>query len=169
MANVAVQKVENKNAKPVPLFQEIERQLEEVRRRAFGLFEKRGRELGHALEDWLKAEHEVMGWPAAELTETGSNYDLAMTLPGYEPKDVQVTVTPSEIIVHAQVETKKKAEDVRCLWTEFRSNDVYRRFELPDAIDVDKVTASLDKGMLHITAAKMAKTQPKPVEVTAAA
>lgn len=31
-----------------------------------------------------------------------------MTLPGYEPKDVQVTVTPSEIIVHANVETEKE-------------------------------------------------------------
>ena len=169
MANVAVQKVEDKSAKPLPLFQEIEKQFEEVRRRAFELFEKRGREIGHALEDWLKAEHDVIGWPAAELSEAGSRYEVAMTLPGYEPKDVQVTATRSEIIVHAKVETKKKTEEEKSLWTEFRSNDVYRRFELPEAIDVEKITASLDKGMLHITAAKMPKAQAKPVEVRAAA
>jgi len=168
MATVAVQKIEDKKAKPVPLFQEIEEQFEDVRRRAFELFEKRGRELGHALEDWLKAEHEVMGSPAAELTEADSKYDLAMTLPGYEPNDVQVTITPSEIIVHAKVEPKRKTEEAKCVWTEFQSNDVYRRFALPEAIDVDKTTASLDKGMLHITAAKMPKAQPKPVEVKAA-
>jgi HSP20 family protein len=146
------------------VFQEIEKQFEEVRRRAFDLFERCGRGLGHALDDWLRAEHEVMGWPAAELTEADSNYDLAITLPGYEPKNVQVTATPSEIIVHASTETKKKAEKPTCIWTEFRSNDVYRRFELPEAIDVDKTTASLDKGVLHITAAKMQKAQPMPVE-----
>ena len=168
MANVAVQKIEDKKAKPLPLFQEIEKQFEEVRRRAFELFERRGRELGHALEDWFKAEHEVMGWPAAELSEVDSRYELAMTLPGYEPKDVQVTATPAEIIVHAKVETEKKSEEEKRLWTEFRSNDVYRRFGLPEAIDVEKTKASLDKGMLHITAAKMQRAQPKPVEVRAA-
>lgn len=73
MATVAVQKIGDKSAKPPPLFQEIEKQFDDVRRRAFELFEKRGRELGHALEDWLKAEHEVVGWPAAELSEADSS------------------------------------------------------------------------------------------------
>ena len=168
MANVAVQRVEEKTSKPLPLLREIEKQYDDVRRRAFDLFEKRGRELGHALEDWLKAEHEVTGWPAAELTEAESNYELAMTLPGYDPKDIQVTVTPSEIIVHANVETGKKAEKGKCVWTEFRSNEVYRRFGLPGAIDVDKTTAKLDKGMLHVTARKTAKSQAKPIAVGAA-
>lgn len=35
-------------------------QLEAVRLRAFELFETRGREDGHALEDWLQAKEEVL-------------------------------------------------------------------------------------------------------------
>jgi hypothetical protein len=31
-----------------------------IARRAYELFEKRGREMGHDLDDWLRAEHEVM-------------------------------------------------------------------------------------------------------------
>lgn len=31
-----------------------------IARRAYELFEKRGREIGHDLDDWLRAEHEVM-------------------------------------------------------------------------------------------------------------
>ncbi len=34
---------------------------EEIRKRAFELFEARGREEGHALEDWLRAEEEIRG------------------------------------------------------------------------------------------------------------
>jgi len=168
MANVAVQKIANKTAEPLPVFKDIEKQFEDVRRKAFELFEKRGREFGHELEDWLKAEHEVLGWPAAELTEADSKYELALTLPGYEPKDIEVTATPSEIIVHAKVEEHKKEEKEECLWTEFRSNDVYRRFDLPEAIDVEKTKANLDKGMLHITAAKAVKAGAKAVAVQAA-
>jgi len=168
MATVAVQKIEDKGTKPLPLFQDIEKQMDQVRQRAFELFERRGCELGHAMEDWLKAEHEVMGWPAAEMDERDGKYELKMTLPGYEAKDIEVTATPSEIVVHANVETEKKTEAEKCLWTEFQSNDVCRRFELPETIDVEKVTANLDKGMLHVTAAKMPTAQARPIEVRAA-
>ncbi len=32
---------------------------EDIRRRAYELYEQRGREHGHELEDWLRAEEEV--------------------------------------------------------------------------------------------------------------
>ncbi len=168
MSYVKVQRVQDKSAKPLPLFQEIEKQFDDIRHRAFELFESRGRQFGHALEDWLKAEHEVAGWPAAELKEIDSKFNLSVTLPGYEAKDVQVTATPTEIIVHANVEPPKEGPAVKRVWTEFQPNEVCRRFELPEDIDVNQTSASLDKGMLHVTAAKLPKTAAKPIEVHAA-
>lgn len=167
MATIAVQKIEDKNTKRLPLFEEIEKQFDKVRQRAFQLFETRQNEADHDLEDWLRAEHEVMGWPAAELKEADSGYDLALTLPGYEPKEVEVTVTPKEIIVHANTEQEKKGAEKKCVWSEFQSNEIYRRFELPEAIDPDKATANLDKGMLHVRTPKMPRTLAKPIKVQA--
>ena len=34
---------------------------EEIRRRAYELYEERGREGGHELDDWLRAEAEING------------------------------------------------------------------------------------------------------------
>lgn len=84
MANVTVQKIEKREAKPLPIFEEMEKRFADVRQRAFDLFEKRGRELGHALDDWLRADHDVRGWPAAELDEKAGEYELQMTLPGFD-------------------------------------------------------------------------------------
>lgn len=169
MANIPIQKINDPTtAKPLPLFAEIEKRLGEIQRRAFELFERRGCELGHALEDWLAAEHQVMGWPAAELVEKQGKYDLGLTVPGFDPKDVEVTVTPSEIIVHARAQPEKKAEDAKVVWTEFGPNDVYRRFVLPEPIDVDKTNATLDRGMLHVLAEKKPQPQAKPIAVQAA-
>jgi HSP20 family protein len=156
MENVAVQKVETKGPEPLPIFEAVEKRLDQVRQRAFELFEKRGSEFGHELDDWFKAEGEVFGWPAAELAEKDGKYEAQITLPGFEAKDVQVTATPSEIIVHAETKHEKKTEEANVLWTEFGSNDVYRRFELPAPIEVDKTSATFENGMLHITAAKAA-------------
>ena len=167
MPNIAIQKIKGEAEKVVPVFDELARRFEDVRRRAFDLFEQRGRELGHAFDDWVKAEHEVMGWPAAELKEIDGKYELDMTLPGFEAKDVEVTAAPGEIVVHAFSKHEKKGTEEHVVWSEFGSNDVYRRFDLPEGIDVDKTEAKLENGMLHILAAKMPKALAKPIPIAA--
>ncbi|MBZ5636005.1 MAG: Hsp20/alpha crystallin family protein [Acidobacteriia bacterium] len=52
------------------------------------------------------------------------------------------------------------------LWTEFGSNDIYRRFQVPNPIDVDKVTATLENGISKINAPETLK--PKEIKAAAA-
>ncbi len=169
MSNVAIQKIENFTKGVPPIFEEVTKRLEQVRLRALELFETRGREFGHALEDWLKAEREILGgWSAAELKETDGNFELDMTLPGYDAKEVQVTVTPNEIIVHADTRHEKKTVEGQVLWSEFGSNSLCRRIELPKPIDVDKTKATLEKGLLHVAAVKAPMMTERRVQVAAA-
>ncbi len=157
MSQVAIKKI-NDTAKGTPaIFDQSAKRFEEVERRAFDLFEKRGREFGHELEDWFNAEHEVLGWPAGELAEKDGAYEMRISLPGFEAKEVEVTATPNEIEVHAETKEEKREEKANVLWTEFGSNDVYRRFALPNSINVDKVTANLENGLLRIKAPENAK------------
>ena len=165
MPQVAVEKV-NDTGKTLPIFEKIAQRLEAVQRRAFELFEKRGRELGHDVEDWLKAEHELQGWPAAELAEKDGAYEIQIALPGFEVNEVEVTATPAEVLVHAATKKEKKTQKGDVLWTEFGSNDVYRRFQVPNPINVDKVTAALENGILNISAPEMVK--PKEIKAAAA-
>jgi HSP20 family protein len=156
MSKVAIEKVNDATKSELPVFEAIANEFEAIRRRAFDLFERRGCVHGFDLEDWLRAEHEQTGWPASELAEKDGVYDAQITLPGFEPKDIEVTATPSELIVHAATKEEKKTETKNVLWTEFGSNDVYRHFGLSKPIDVDKVTADLNNGILKITAPQTA-------------
>ncbi len=165
MAQIAVKKVNGGGKEALPVFGEIARRFEAIERRAFDLFEKRGRELGHELEDWFQAEHELLGNAAAELCEKDGTYEMRVALPGFDAKEVEVTATPSEIVVHAATKQEKRGEKDNVLWTEFGSNDVYRRFELPNSIVADKVTANLENGLLRINAPEIAK--PKATAKTA--
>ena len=65
-----------------------------------------------------------------------------------------MTATPNEIIVRAETKETREVEKDKVLWSEFGSKDVCRRFELPDPIDTDKVSATFDKGILRIKAHK---------------
>lgn len=167
MPNVAVQKM-NGTENRLPIFDEIAKRFEDVRHRAFELFEHRGCEVGRGLEDWLKAEREILGSPPAELAEKDGAYELQIALPGFDVKDVQVTATPTEIIVHASSREEKKSEKENVLWTEFASNDVYRQLPIPNPIDADKTTATLEKGLLRVLAPKAVRAEKQSIAVKAA-
>lgn len=172
MANVTVQKVTTPEDRELPVFEEVERTMQRIRDRAFEIFVDHGFEKSRALDDWLAAERELC-WPAAELVERDQVYALSVAMAGFEPGDITVTAAPHELIVHAKAEatrgdkTKGKKNEEIC-WSEFRSNDVYRRVELPVDITVDKVSASYENGLLKIIAPK-AKQPASNVPITAAA
>ena len=50
-------------------------------------------------------------------------------------------------------------------WSEFRSDDVYRRVELPQQIDVGKCTARLEHGMLIVEAPRSDAMVTPPVSI----
>ena len=96
---------------------------------------------------------------------------LADALAGYDPDEVSVTATPTEIIVKADHESEEDDEDEITRFSEFHSNRVYRRFELPAKIRTDKVEAKFKNGLLKIEAEKLAETQtePKRIDIQTAA
>ena len=54
---------------------------DQIRRRAYELYEKRGREDGHDLEDWLRAEEEVQEMQALSAAVRTIELELSATPP----------------------------------------------------------------------------------------
>ncbi len=102
------------------------------------------------------------------MTESDLEDDLGITLPGYEPKDFKSRPSLAKRNPRSCERRKtEKNETEKCLWTEFQADDMSRRFNLPVAMDVSRTWASLEKGMLHITAAKIADGPVGSVEIRA--
>lgn len=170
---IAVQKIPDATQRTEPVFAAVDGLLNDIRSRAYELFAQRGLRERSALDDWLEAEREI-AWPAAELVEDDAGYRLEVALPGYRPQEVNVTATPQEIIVSAASERQgadkpmpPAAGVVR--WSEFRSDRVCRRIELPGAIDTNEVTAALENGLLTVKAAKQAQARTRSMALAAAA
>ena len=162
MANVAVEKCPDSGALPETLWQSMNAITDEIRQRAFDLFEARGRTIGMELGDWLQAEREVVWSPASELVENTDDFCARLALPGFDAKDLEVTATPNALIVQAEsTHTHEGKEGAVCL-CEFSGKKMFRRLDLPSEIDVNKVTASLDKGILEIDAPKAAHAKSLP-------
>ncbi len=166
MAEVKIQKVQTIEDRELPVFAEMEDVLERIRARAYELSVARGFGEGHALDDWLAAERELC-WPASECIDEDDRYVLEIALAGFEPDEIELTVTPCELIVRAAHESsieEKLAEQDQVRWSEFASNEVYRRFEFPTEILVDAVAAGFRNGMLKIAALKATVAKPEETE-----
>jgi HSP20 family molecular chaperone IbpA len=151
MAQLNVQKVPTTEDRTLPIFAEFDRVADRIRLEAYNLFACRGDGESHALDDWLKAEREIC-WPAAKLLERDGAFVLEVALAGFEPSEISVTATPREIMVKANHEHTKREEGAKLRWSEFRSDEVFRRIDLPATADVAKITANLKNGLLEIVA-----------------
>lgn len=158
MANVAIKKIQESEAGAISLFAESEKTAEAIRQRAFEYFLGRGGAPGADLEDWLRAERELIWSPGAEMTENDRDVTLRVQAPGFEPAEIQITATPDSMLVEAETSHTHEDSKGKVHFCEF-TRTLFRRFDLPEAINVDKVSATLDKGILRIVATKAEPAQ----------
>jgi HSP20 family molecular chaperone IbpA len=165
--NVRIQKFTQEEGLPFPLFEEIQDLFEEARRRAFERFLKRGCHAGWDLDDWLDAEREVFWAPQCELVEFPQEFRLHMAAPGLKAEDIKVGVMPASIVIHSEAVPKCECEGGNVLFSDFHGKQLVRFIPLPFAIDVDKVTVTLDEGLVQIVAAKAAQEDEVSIAATA--
>jgi HSP20 family molecular chaperone IbpA len=154
MPDLDVQKVPTSEDRSLPIFGEFDRLADRIRLEAYNLFAHRGSSDGHALDDWLAAERNLC-WPATKLIERDGTFVLEVALAGFEPSEISLTATPREIMIKANHEHSRKSDEKAAAglrWSEFGSDEVYRKVDLPSPVDVDKVTANLKNGLLVVVA-----------------
>jgi len=57
---------------------------DKIRQRAYYLYLQKGCKEGQELEDWLRAEREVLCFPSSELEETKDKYRIKVGVPGFD-------------------------------------------------------------------------------------
>jgi HSP20 family protein len=151
---------------PPRLGEEMKALADTIREKAFSLFQNRSGGNGGDVDDWLRAERDVIWSPAVELTERDRDFRARIALPGFNEKNLRVTAAPEALIVEAENTHSHNGRKDGVLLCEFSGKRLFRRLELPAPIDVDKVTAALDQGILLVHAPKAA--QSKQVKSAAA-
>ena len=165
MTEVSVRKVDPTEAKSALVLKDIETVFNQIRQRAFELFEQRGRAIGKELEDWLSAESQFVFAPPFELVEGKKSFEIHVAVPGFTGEQLQVSVLPDSIIVSGKAESKKERKKGKTHYSGLSHKDLLRRLHLPRQIDHDQVHASLEHGLLRIVAKKATAAVSKPVAV----
>lgn len=140
----------------------------EITRRAYELFASNGFTHGHDLEDWLRAESEILQNVPLEISETEKGFEVRAEVPGFTEREIETRVEPRRIYISAEHEGETDRKKGKTIYSERRSHRIARWFELPAEIDPDKVVATLSKGVLEMTLQKVRTAKKVPVEAAAA-
>ena len=103
--------------------------------------------------------------PLANIVETPDGYLLEAEMPGVSKEGLTITVENGEIVIHGRrSETTATGE---ALYRESRPWDFRRVFELDPSIDVGRVSAKIESGVLRLTLPKAESVKPRKIEVSA--
>ena len=155
-ARTAVQRVEQPSAirttRRESLLDTMNKTFDDIARQAFEMFESNGRTFGRDLEDWLKAEGELLHPVHMTLTEA--------EVPGFSEKELEISVEPRRLTIAGKRESEKEEKKGEIVSASTCCSDqLLRIVDLPTEIETDKVTATLKNGVLNLTMPKVAKAR----------
>lgn len=158
-----------KVVEPETLFDRISGLHDQIARRAFELFEGDGRLFGRELDHWFKAERELLHPAHVTIRETDDELRVNAEVPGFEAKDLEVSIEPRRLTISGRKETSREREEKgKVIYEEQCSSELLRRIDLPAEVDAAQATAALKNGILELAMPKSAAAKSTRVEVKAA-
>lgn len=149
------------------IFDELDHLHEAISRRAYEFF-RNGHPWGDALADWLKAERELISRPAIEVRQADGKFDVSVALPGIDAKDLDVQITPDDLLIKAESTRENKTDEGTVHVSEFSGGKVFRSLHFPERIDPDTVKSEFKNGLLRVTVAIAKTAAAKKIDVKAA-
>ncbi|MCZ2100942.1 MAG: Hsp20/alpha crystallin family protein [Chitinophagales bacterium] len=107
--------------------------------------------------------------PSVNITEDNDKLTLEVAAPGMDKKDFNISIDKDQLIISAEKEnqTEEKEEGQ---WTrkEFNYASFKRSFHLGDGINIDKIDANYENGILKLVLPKKEEAKekaPKMIEI----
>ena len=154
--------------KSISLLDQVEETISALARRAYDIFESNGRTFGRDLENWLRAERELLHPVQINITESDESLEVRAEVPGFSEKEIEIRVEAHRLAITGKRDTKKEETKGKTVYAEACSDQILRIVDLPADIEPGKVTATLKNGILQIILPKVAKGQPVQIRPKAA-
>lgn len=103
---------------------------------------------------------------ALDVIETDLGYNVVANLPGVDAESIDIRVEEDVLSIEAEINgSVVEVEDARNLLQERRTGKFARSVRLPQPMDVDKIDATYNNGVLELSLPKLPEAQPKQIKV----
>jgi len=105
--------------------------------------------------------------PAVNIKETADNYVVELAAPGMAKKDFKIELDGNKLTVSSEKSSQKEEmEDEKYSLREFSYQSFQRTFNLQkDVMDIDKIEARYEHGLLHLLIPKKEEVKQKPARL----
>ncbi|MGP8079827.1 MAG: Hsp20/alpha crystallin family protein, partial [Dehalococcoidales bacterium] len=100
------------------------------------------------------------------VVEKEDKFVAKVELPGVHEEDVNVMVIGDMLIVEGEKEAESEVRKKGYAYSETAYGSFSRSISIPSIVDIDKINANFDKGVLEIDLPKSSEVKPKKVSVT---
>ncbi len=102
--------------------------------------------------------------PLVDVIENDNEFILELEMPGIEKNNVDIDVENDILTIKSNKDFAEK-ECTKCIVQEFALQNYKRSFTLNNSIDVEKINASMENGILTLTLPKSEKLKPRKIEI----
>ena len=121
--------------------------------------------LGRTVGSVLRNSNRERFQPHLDIVETATDYVVSVDLPGVKPEDVKVEMEDGRLTISGKRETVTEDNAKNVHRVERTRGSFHRAISLPREVDVEKIDAKYEQGVLHVTLPKSAEKQPRKIEV----
>lgn len=105
-------------------------------------------------------------YPAINIWVKDDTALVTAELPGFDVKDLDITVLNDELRIKGTRKKPDLGEDVQIHRQESGIDSFQRSIQLPYAVESDKVEAKFDRGVLTITLPRAEADKPRKIQVS---
>jgi HSP20 family protein len=105
--------------------------------------------------------------PVLDVEEDTDHFTLHVELPGVKAQDVDITLEENVLTISGERNFYDERSTDSFRRIERRFGRFHRAVRLPDRVDVDKVAATFDNGLLTITVPKAEEAKPRRIAINA--
>ena len=105
--------------------------------------------------------------PALDITTTTDELLVKASLPGWQPEDVEITLTGSTLTISGEMKEEARREEESWILNEIRRASFSRTLELPEGLLGDRATAAFENGILTLRIPKAEEVKPKQIKISA--
>lgn len=105
--------------------------------------------------------------PAMDFTENTDSFDIFFEMPGLKEEDIDVSLDENRLHIKGEKTTSFKKEGTNFINREIRYGKYERYIDLPSAAEIDKASASFNKGVLciHLPKKESSKFHSKKLKI----
>ena len=143
---------------PADLVKRLHKLHESIARRAYEIFESKGRTGGRDLEDWLQAESEFLHPVHVDVADSDDGLTIRAEVPAsFRAENLMVGVEARRLTIAGKREAEEERRNEKTIYRESCSDQILRVIDLPAEVVAGKATATLRDGVLEL---KMPKAAP---------